>query len=68
MLQVGQAFPCSPQPSTKVILVAFLKDLQQRSKTIYQNYKFYLDLLFPFPVDKNQLSANELITDKSALE
>ena len=35
MLQLGQAFSGSPQASTKVNLVTFLKDLQQTSKTIY---------------------------------
>ena len=68
MLQLGQDFSGSPQPSTKVNLVTFLKDLQQTSKTIYTKYKFYLDLLFPFPADKNHVSADELITNKSALE
>ena len=68
MLQLGQAFSGSPQPSTKVKLVTFLKDLQQTSYTIYPKYKFYLDLLFPFPADKNQVSADEIITNKSALE
>ena len=68
MLQLGQAFSDSPEPSKKVNLVTILKDLQQTSKTIYPKYKFYLDLLFPFPADKNQVSADELITNKSALE
>ena len=68
MLQLGQAFSGSPQPSTKLNLVTFLKDLQQTPKTIYPKYKFYLNLLFPFPADKNQVSANELITNKSAPE
>ena len=68
MIQLGQAFSGSLQPSTKVNLVTFLKDLQQTSKTIYPKYKFYLDLLVPFPADKNQVSADELITNKSALE
>ena len=67
-LQLGEAFSGSAQPSTKVNLVTFLKDFQQTSKSIYPEYKFYLDLLFPFPAAKNQMSANELITNKSALD
>ena len=68
MLQLGQDFSGSPQPSTKVISVTFLKILQQTSKTIHPKNKFYLDLLFPFPADKNQVSVDELNTNKSGLE
>ena len=68
MLQLRQAFSGSPQPSTKVNLATFLKDLQQTSKTIYPKYKFYLDILFPSPANKNQVSADKLITKKSALQ
>ena len=68
MLQLGEAFPGSLQPSTRVSSVTFLRGPQKTSKAIRRKYKFYIELLFPpFPADKNQVSAGELVTNKPAL-
>ena len=59
MLQLGQAFSLSPQPSTKVNLVTFLKDLSKLQKPFTQNTSSTLTSCFLFqPINSKCLQTN----------